>query len=52
MIDELVVEYALAGGQMERTEYPGEVHSFGHGNHDAALRFQDALVQRLVAALP
>ena len=52
MIDELVVDYALAGGRLELTDYPGEVHGFGRGSHDGALRFQETLVQKLIAALP
>lgn len=51
MIDELVTEYAPAGGLLELAEYPGEVHGFGHGSHDGALRFQETLVQKLIAAL-
>ncbi len=51
MIDELVAEYARAGGQLELTVYPGEVHGFGHGTHDGALRFQATLVDKLAAAL-
>ncbi len=51
MIDELVAEYARAGGLLELTDYPGEVHGFGHGSHAGALRFQETLVQKLSAAL-
>ncbi len=51
MIDELVADYARAGGTLELTEYPGEVHGFGHGSHDGALQFQQTLVQKLIAAL-
>ena len=52
MIDELVAAYRRAGGVLELTDYPGQVHGFGHGSHDAALRFHDALVRQLAAALP
>ena len=51
MIDELVAEYARAGGLLELTEYPGEVHGFGRGSHEGALRFRESLVQKLIAAL-
>jgi acetyl esterase/lipase len=51
MIDELVVTYGRAGGRLELTEYPGEIHGFGHGNHDGALRFQADLIERLGRAL-
>lgn len=51
MIDELVEEYARAGGQLELTEYPGEVHAFGHGEHPGARQFQRDLVHRLITAL-
>lgn len=51
MIDDLVAEYEQAGGLIERTEYPGEVHMFGHGKHEGAVRFQQTLVEQLTAAL-
>ncbi len=51
MIEELVIEYRQAGGTVELTEYPGEVHGFGHGRHAGALQFQATLVQKLIAAL-
>ena len=51
MIDELVAAYAGAGGRLERTDYQGEIHGFGHGSHPGARRFQADLVDRLIAAL-
>lgn len=51
MIDELVAAYAEAGGALELTEYEGEIHGFGHGEHPGARRFQADLVTRLAAAL-
>jgi acetyl esterase len=51
MLEGLAVCYAAAGGQLELTEYPGEIHGFGHGTHGGALRFQSDLVARLAAAL-
>ena len=51
MIDELVAAYAAAGGELELTEYEGEIHGFGHGTHPGARRFQADLVARLLAAL-
>ena len=51
MLDELVASYRRAGGHIERTVYPGEIHGFGHGPHDGARRFRADLVQRLRAAL-
>ena len=51
MIDELVAAYGEAGGQLELTEYEGEIHAFGHGTHPGARRFQADLVARLAAAL-
>ena len=50
MIDELVAEYARAGGDLELTEYPGEVHAFGHGDHPGARQFQQDLTNKLIAA--
>jgi acetyl esterase/lipase len=51
MIDELVDTYHRAGGRVELTEYPGEIHGFGHGTHTGARRFQADLVARLGASL-
>ncbi len=51
MLDELAAAYRAAGGHIELSEYPGEVHGFGHGRHDGALRFQAELVQRAAGAL-
>lgn len=51
LIDELVAEYARAGGVLELSDYPGEVHGFGHRDHDGATRFREALVHKLTAAL-
>jgi acetyl esterase/lipase len=52
MIDDLVDAYRGAGGELELTVYPGEVHGFGHGRHEAARRFQDDLVARLQEVFP
>jgi acetyl esterase/lipase len=52
MIDELVEAYRSAGGALELSVYPGEVHGFGHGRHDAARRFQAHLVERLERVFP
>lgn len=51
MLDALVADYAAAGGTLELTEYPGQVHGFGHGDHAAARQFHDDLAQQLIAAL-
>jgi acetyl esterase/lipase len=51
MLDELELAYREAGGWLERTVYPGEVHGFGHGRRPAAQRFQADLVERLIKAL-
>ena len=51
MIDELVAEYGRAGGNLELSEYDGEIHGFGHGEHPGARAFQGHLVERLIAAL-
>ena len=51
MIDELVDAYRNAGGALERTEYVGEEHGFGHGDHEGARRFQRDLVDRLAVAV-
>jgi len=51
MIDELVATYRAAGGELELTEYPGEVHGFGHGRSAGAERFRGDLVERLAKAL-
>jgi acetyl esterase len=51
MIDELVATYRRAGGQLQLTEYQGEIHGFGHGTHPGALGFQADLVDRLAVAL-
>ncbi|MGD9754843.1 MAG: alpha/beta hydrolase [Acidimicrobiia bacterium] len=51
MLDDLADAYRSAGGELTMTDYPGEVHGFGHGRHDGAVRFQDDLVQRLTGAL-
>lgn len=51
MLDELVDAYRAAGGHITLSEYPGEVHGFGHARHDAALRFQGELAQRATEAL-
>lgn len=51
MIDELALQYRKAGGALELTEYPGEVHGFGHGGHAGAIQFQADLIERLVVAL-
>lgn len=50
MIDHLVHDYGAAGGSLQLQEYPDEVHGFGHGSHDGAVRFQADLVDRLDAA--
>ena len=36
MLDDLVEAYHSAGGRLERTVYPGEVHGFGHGRTPGA----------------
>ena len=51
MIDELVESYRVAGGELELSEYPGEVHGFGHGRGAGAERFRTDLVDRLTKAL-
>jgi acetyl esterase/lipase len=51
MIDELVATYRAAGGELELTEYPGEVHGFGHSRGAGADRFRADLVERLSKAL-
>ncbi len=51
MIDDLVAAYTDAGGTVALSEYAGEVHGFGHGDHAAARRFRAELVDRLAAAL-
>lgn len=51
MLDDLVDAYRTAGGDIALSEYPGEVHGFGHARHDGALRFQAELVQRATEAL-
>ena len=51
MIDRLVEDYRRAGGKLERSVYPGEVHGFGHAEHDAASRFRTDLIDRLTSAL-
>ncbi|MEZ5232724.1 MAG: hypothetical protein R2755_19635 [Acidimicrobiales bacterium] len=51
MLDDLADAYRTAGGELTMTDYPGEVHGFGHGRHDGAVRFQDDLVLRLTGAL-
>mgnify|MGYP003444097812 CR=1 FL=1 len=43
--------YAEAGGALELTEYEGEIHGFGHGEHPGARRFQADLVAHLAAAV-
>ena len=51
MLDELVSAYTSAGGRMERTRYPDEIHGFGHGDHPGAERFRRDLVHHLLAAI-
>jgi acetyl esterase/lipase len=52
LLDELVVTYRDAGGDIELTDYPGEVHGFGHGrSSEGARRFQSDLIERVNAAL-
>ncbi len=51
MLDDLVDAYRTVGGDIALSEYPGEVHGFGHARHDGALRFQAELVQRATEAL-
>ena len=51
MIDELVACYRAAGGDLELSEYPGEVHGFGHGRGAGAEQFRADLVDRLAKAL-
>jgi acetyl esterase/lipase len=51
MIDELVERYCAAGGELELSEYPGEVHGFGHGRSAGAEQFRTDLVDRLAKAL-
>ncbi len=52
MLDDLVAAYRAAGGTVELSDYPGQVHGFGHGNHAVARTFQADLVSRLTAAFP
>ena len=51
MLKELVANYRAAGGAVELTDYTGEIHGFGHGNHPGAIRFQSDLIARLQASL-
>lgn len=51
LVDDLAAAYAAAGGRVELTDYPGEVHGFGHARHDGARRFQRDLIDRIGAAL-
>lgn len=51
LLDELVATYRAAGGVIERTTYPGEIHGFGHGTTPGAIRFRRDLVGRLLAAV-
>ena len=50
MIEELRGEYDRAGGKIDYSEYPGEVHGFGHGSHDGARSFQQDLANKLIGA--
>ncbi|MFN0029959.1 MAG: alpha/beta hydrolase [Acidimicrobiales bacterium] len=52
MLDELVAAYLARGGIVELSDYPDQVHGFGHGGHAEARRFQADLVARLAAAFP
>lgn len=51
LLDELEDAYRAAGGQLERTPYPGEIHGFGHGDHPGAIRFHRDLAGRLIGNL-
>lgn len=51
MVEDLAAQYRRCGGELELTEYPGEVHGFGHSSRPGAVRFQADLVARLEAAL-
>lgn len=51
ILDDLVATYRGAGGSIELSDYPGQVHGFGHGGHAEARRFQAELVERLAVAL-
>lgn len=52
LLDELVDAYRAAGGDIELTDYPGEVHGFGHSRSaEGARRFQSDLIHRVNAAL-
>lgn len=51
ILDDLVAAYGEAGGTIELTDYPGQVHGFGHGKHAEARQFHAELVDRLAAAL-
>jgi acetyl esterase/lipase len=51
ILDTLAGDYAAAGGTLELTDYPGQVHGFGHGEHAEARRFHAELTVRLIAAL-
>lgn len=51
MLDELEQAYTAAGGRLDRRLYPGEIHGFGHGTHDGAVRFGHDLVDWLTDVL-
>ncbi len=51
LLDDLVAAYRERGGQVELTDYPGEVHGFGQGTTPGADRFRADLVARLADAL-
>jgi acetyl esterase/lipase len=51
LLDDLVLAYRDAGGTIERTVYPDEIHGFGHGPHPGAERFRADLTERLRVAL-
>jgi acetyl esterase len=51
LLDDLVETWRGAGGTIERTAYPGEIHGFGHGAHPGAERFRADLVARLLEAV-
>lgn len=51
MLNDLARAYRRAGGILDHTRYPGEIHGFGHGQHRGAERFRRDLSRRLLAAV-
>jgi acetyl esterase/lipase len=49
LLVELADAYAAAGGSVELSDYPGEIHGFGHGDTTGAAAFLGDLRARLAA---